>query len=116
MMASGVSSMKSLARWEYAETFPAFTSLATSLAWALISSGSDIDHHFTPDTSWHVMRGRARSSKLNQKWVQTDPFNDWPALKRTDFVALILMASPVPGLNPLRAARLETAKVPKPAN
>jgi len=38
----------------------------------------------------------------------------WPTLKRTAFEAAILMASPVAGLRPLRAARLENEKLPKP--
>ncbi len=62
------------------------------------------------------MRGRTSPSKVNRKWTQTEFFNVRPALKRTDFEALILMASPVRGLRPLRAARLETLKVPKPAS
>ena len=37
-------------------------------------------------------------------------------LNRTDFDALILIASPVAGLRPLRAARSVTVKVPRSAN
>lgn len=47
---------------------------------------------------------------------QTESFRVRPALKRTDLDALILMASPVRGFTPLRAARFATTKVPKPAN
>lgn len=44
------------------------------------------------------------------------PDNSLPALKRATFLALILITSPVCGLRPLRAARLETEKVPKPTS
>src|SRR5918993_3044570 len=40
--------------------------------------------------------------------------NSFPALKRATFLALILITAPVWGLRPLRAALLETEKVPKP--
>ena len=42
------------------------------------------------------------------------PLNSLPALKRATFFALILIASPVCGLRPVLAARLDTEKVPKP--
>src|SRR5690606_3071079 len=39
-----------------------------------------------------------------------------PALKPGTFAALILIAAPVCGLRPVRAARLRTEKVPKPTS
>ena len=39
-----------------------------------------------------------------------------PALKRATFLALIFIVAPVCGLRPVRAARLDTEKVPKPTN
>src|SRR5258708_15498938 len=44
-----------------------------------------------------------------------DSLSCFEALKRTVFPAAILIASPVCGLRPMRAARLETLNVPKPA-
>src|ERR1700682_1478328 len=42
--------------------------------------------------------------------------NSLPALNLATFLALILITAPVCGLRPLRAARLDTEKVPKPTN
>src|SRR5687768_13020451 len=42
------------------------------------------------------------------------PCNSLPALNLATFFALILITAPVWGLRPLRAALLETEKVPKP--
>ncbi len=58
----------------------------------------------------------AHFAKLIVAGIYTERFRVCPALKRTDFEALMRMASPVNGLRPLRAARLAMLNVPKPTS
>src|SRR5574341_1202874 len=57
---------------------------------------------------------RARAPGARATGQRMADLNVLPAEKRGTLVAAILMASPVRGLRPMRALRLDTAKVPNP--
>jgi hypothetical protein len=49
-------------------------------------------------------------------WFQTDSFSSFAGRKAIFLLALILIASPVAGLRPMRAARARTCRIPRPVN
>gem|GEM_PF-5610819 len=86
--------------------------------------GVSDDHRLTGTCLHRKTPGRLRPGACEPSFCfgrsraadQSAPLRAAPGLKRTDLDALILIAAPVRGLRPVRAARLVTVNVPKPTS
>src|SRR5690606_29992067 len=67
-----------------------------------------------PGGARYASRRAAGRRRKAQRPLFRESLSSLPILKRTFLLALMVIVAPVAGLRPLRAARLETLKLPKP--